>query len=84
MYFQSSYLTSIKNKAIYKLNISIYIVFLDFLFFNEELSKEISSLRYYRKLDKAKIKKLKKNKIENQKTIAKQAEEIEMKDNEIV
>ena len=50
---------------------------------NEELSKEISSLRYYRKLDEAKIKKLKKNKIDNQKTIAKQAEEIERKDNEI-
>ena len=50
---------------------------------NEELSKEISSLKYYRKLDEAKIRNLKKNKIENQKTIAKQAKEIEKKDNEI-
>ena len=62
---------------------SLYKDYEELLIKNEKLSKEISSLRYYRKLDDAKIKKLKKNKIENQKTIAKQAEEIEMKDNEI-
>ena len=50
---------------------------------NEKLTKEISNLKYYRMLDKAKIQNLKENKIENQQIIAKQAEDIKRKDNEI-
>ena len=50
---------------------------------NEKLTKEISNLKYYRMLDKAKIQNLKENKIKNQQELRNKDEIIKEKDYEI-